>query len=43
MSWGKAMWRLYKFLAWVSTAVIIAIIMFWVIKLEAQDAWIPEV
>ena len=39
MSWGKAMWRLYKILAWISTAVIIAIIMFWamVITCNAQS------
>ena len=36
MSWGKAMWRLYKFLAWVSTAVIIVIIMFWAMALTCN-------
>jgi len=33
MSWGKAMWRLYKFFVGLSTAVIAAIIIFWVMTL----------
>lgn len=33
MSWGKAMWRLYKFLIGLSTAVIAAIIIFWIMTL----------
>lgn len=37
MSWGKAMWRLYKFLAWISTAVIIAIIMFWAMTITCKS------
>jgi hypothetical protein len=35
MSWGKAMWRLYKFLVGLSTAVIAAIIIFWIITLTS--------
>ena len=33
MSWGKAMWRLYKFFVGLSTAVIAAIIIFWIMTL----------
>jgi len=35
MSWGKAMWRLYKFLIGLSTAVIAAIIIFWIMTLTS--------
>ena len=36
MSWGKAMWRLYKFFVGVSTAVIVAIIIFWTMTLTCN-------
>ena len=36
MSWGKAMWRLYKFFVGVSTAVIVAIFIFWTMTLTCN-------
>jgi len=33
MSWGKAMWRLYKLFTGLSTVIIVAIIIFWVMTL----------
>ena len=36
MSWGKAMWRLYKFFVGISTAVIVAIIIFWTMTLTCN-------